>query len=191
MMKTLFDAAWDLVKAPLDYDSIKDVSIPGKGKRSMAYFDDPITGKRYPMVNFGGSQIMVYDPEYFGDDANGFNPWDPNATAYNIGDADYELAVNRDGESLGIRVNELGVDEAYQRRGIATAMHDLFAENIAPRRFTHGNPLSEAGWALWNKIYEMQAEEVPEGHPDYGKKSKERWNQKTGTPYWPLREEKT
>ncbi len=188
---TAFDRAWDLVKAPLDYDSIKDVSIPGKGKRSMAYFDDPITGKRYPMVNFGGSQIMVYDPEYFGDDANGFNPWDPNATAYNIGDADYELAVNRDGESLGIRVNELGVDEAYQRRGIATAMHDLFAENIAPRRFTHGNPLSEAGWALWHKIYEMQAEEVPEGHPDYGKKSKERWNQKTGTPYWPLREEKT
>jgi len=96
-----FDEAWELVKAPLDYDSIKDVSIPGKGKRSMAYFDDPTTGKRYPMVNYGGSNIIVYDPNFANPsgevDLNTyFDPWEANnINEMAVGEADYALRVNR------------------------------------------------------------------------------------------------
>jgi len=193
---TAFDRAWELVKAPLDYDSIKDISIPGKGKRSMAYFDDPTTGKRYPMVNYGGSNIIVYDPNFANPhdevDLNTyFDPWVANIfDDMTVGEAEYRPHINRDGENLGLYVDNLEVKDEYRRRGIASAMHDFFAQSIAPKRFTHGF-LSHDGNLLWGNIYEMQAEEVPEGHPDFGKKSKERWNPKTGTPYWPLREEKT
>ena len=44
-----FDTAWDLLKAPLDMDSIKEV--PNEwGKRFTADFVDPETDIRYPMT---------------------------------------------------------------------------------------------------------------------------------------------
>ena len=106
-----FNTAWDLMKAPLDVDSIDYDPTHADPTKPIAYCDDPISGERVPMFSrkFGNQYIR-------------------------IGDRDNQRAgakLDTGGRTIGERDTHANihpeVNEEYRERGYATAMYDLVA----------------------------------------------------------------
>lgn len=108
---TAFETAWELMKAPLDVDSIDYDPAHTDPTKPIAYFDDPKSGERLPMFSrkFGNQYIRIGDRD------------NPRATA----------KLDTGGVAIGERDTHANlhpkVGEKYRERGYATAMYDLVA----------------------------------------------------------------
>lgn len=106
-----FNTAWDLMKAPLDVDSIDYDPTHADPTKPIAYFDDPISGERVPMFSrkFGNQYIRI------GDRDNQRAGAKLDTGGRTIGEQDTHANIHPE------------VNEEYRERGYATAMYDLVA----------------------------------------------------------------
>lgn len=135
------EIAFQLLKTPLDFDSIEEVK-PKKGATvTTADFlhPDPDIDEKLKLILYGGSQIRAYKPEDVGDD-----PYD----AYDeVADAEYHAPV-RFGWRQPFTTRRISVDEEHRRKGLASAMHDLMnhKQTLYPNR-----DQTEAARKMWAK----------------------------------------
>lgn len=135
------EIAFQLLKTPLDFDSIEEVK-PKKGATvTTADFlhPDPDIDEKLKLMLYGGSQIRAYKPEDVGDD-----PYD---TYGEVGWADYGSPII-DGVRSRFYPEQTWVNAEHRRKGLASAMHDLMNH----KQTLYPNPTqTEAARKMWAK----------------------------------------
>jgi len=155
-----FHQAWDLLKAPIVPNSVKQVS----DNRAEAQFQDPNTNQVYPMVaeknpKFRTMNVGVYPNQ------PGQNLGVPSALdAMDLTDKDIDGDV-KEQLNLGLsnaeltETNEDGpyyeshmtwTDPEKRRRGYATALYDL-VNQLSERKVRPSGNQSDEGELLWSK----------------------------------------
>ena len=146
-MSDAFFSAWSLMKAPLDFDSIRRIKTKAGPKVTTADFihPDPEIDEKLKLMLFGGNTLHAYEQKDVRDDP--YDSYNEVARAY------YHSPVTRDGESLPFQTEMIEVDDKHRRKGLASSMHTLMA-HVAEKYGNNLHPAflqTEEGRRMWAK----------------------------------------